>query len=379
MKKNLFSQRMEGIEKTLIREIHDKADPSCVDLGLGQPSFSTPSAILNHLKKNINDWNLGYSPNAGFPELREVIAENSGLDVSSEQVCVTVGAEEALFSILMVTLDPGDEVLIPDPGFPAYESLVKIAGGTPRKYPLRRENNFSLTHEDIVKAVTPETKVVLINSPNNPTAAVYSQQELKKLAGFMEDQDVWVISDEVYRELYYEEKPASVAPYLSRCVVINSLSKTFSMTGWRLGWCIGPSDLIQLMVKFNQLAVICAPVVSQKAGIFALKGLADKEKEENLKELHRRRETALRCMDEWTDLDYITPRGTFYLFVDVRDRMEKYGGSLDMCLKLLSEEKLVTIPGVAFGRGGEGYLRLSFAAPPPSIEEGIRRLSRFFK
>lgn len=378
MKKYLFSKRMEGVEKTLIRQIHDKADSSCVDLGLGQPSFSTPSSILNHLKKNIHEWDLGYSPNAGLPQLRKLIAENSGVNVSADQVCVTVGAEEALFSILMVTLNPGDEVLIPDPGFPAYQSLVKITGGIPRKYPLLRENNFSLNHQEIKNTVSPKTKVILINSPNNPTGAVYSKQELKKLAEFTKEKNILIISDEVYNDLYFEEKPDSVAKYISCSVVINSLSKTYSMTGWRIGWCIGPPELIQVITKFNQLAIICAPVISQKAGILALRGFADREKEENLKELYERRKIAMRCLDEWTGLDYIKPQGTFYLFVDVRDQMDKHGGSLDICLKLLSKEKLVTIPGIAFGQQGEGYLRVSFAAPPSQLEEGIRRLGNFF-
>lgn len=370
---------MKGIEKTLIRQIHDKADSSFVNLGLGQPSFSTPSSLLNQIRENIHKWNLGYSPNAGFPELRELIAKHSGTNISPHQVCVTVGAEEALHALLMVTVDPGDEVLIPDPGFPAYESLVRVAGGSPRKYPLLSENDFSLNHLDVSNKVTPKTKVILINSPNNPTGAVYSHGELEKLAEFIKKKDILVVSDEVYNELYYEEKPVSVADFLPGSAMINSLSKTFSMTGWRLGWCVGPSELIQLIIKFNQLAVICAPVISQKAGLFALKGLADQEIKANLKEMHQRRETAMRCMKEFTDLDYVKPQGAFYVWVDVRRHMEKQGGSLDISLKLLSKEKLVTIPGVAFGKGGEGYLRISFAADPASIKEGIQRLGRFFK
>ncbi len=374
----MVSYRMRGIEKTLLRQINDRADSSCINLGLGEPSFPTPKSILNHLKEKVDDWNLGYSPNAGLQELRKLIAKKSGFEVMADQICVTVGAEEALFSTLMVMINSGDEVLIPDPGFPAYESIVKIAGGVPKSYQLYRENNFSLKYENVENNITDKTKAIILNSPNNPSGAVYSSRELMKLAELLEQRSIIAISDEVYRDIYFEERPDSIANYVHNYVVVNSLSKSFSMTGWRLGWCITPPELSKPLANFHQLAVACAPKISQQVALFALKGFAEKEKLRNIDELRRRREFAMSCVEKYTDLKYVKPSGTFYMFMDVLSKMPKYGNSLKISLNLLSKEKVVTIPGLAFGNGGEGYLRISFASSPEQIEEGIRRIGHFF-
>lgn len=288
-----------------------------------------------------------------------------------------MGAEEALFVTLMVLVNPGDEILIPDPGFPAYASIVRMAGGEPRTYSLCAENNFSLRCEDVKKNLSKKTKAIIINSPNNPTGSIYSSEELKMLARLCEEHQVLPISDEVYSEIYFEERPDSIARYLQDFVVINSLSKTFCMTGWRLGWCLAPKEMIKDILSIHQLSVMCAPAISQHAAIFALKGLAEKERLENKEELKRRRDIIVRCLDRYTDLKYFKPSGTFYIYVDISKKMSKYGNSLEIALGLLAKEKVVTIPGKAFGEGGEGYLRLTFAAPQEQIEEGVRRIGRF--
>jgi aspartate/methionine/tyrosine aminotransferase len=369
---------MRGVEKTLIRQIHDLADASAIDLGLGELKFPTPAPILDYVKSHAGEWNLGYTPNEGLPELRDLIASDSGDEVSRDRVCVTVGAEEALFGLLMVIASPGDEVLVPDPGYPAYPSIVEMAGGTPRTYPLLAEDGFRLRAAEVEKNLTKNTKAVIINSPNNPTGSVYAGEELRKMAAILDERGILVISDEVYREICYGEKPDSIARYASRFAVINSISKTFSMTGWRLGWCVASADLIRVFARFHQLSVTCAPAISQHAAVYALKGGADAEKRRNLEELGRRRELALRCLERFTDLKSLAPAGAFYIFVDISGRTGRRGSSLEAALGLLSEEKVVVIPGSAFGVGGEGYVRLSFAAAPEQIEEGIRRIGRFF-
>ncbi len=374
---HFFSERMRGVEKTLIRRIHDLADSSCINLGLGELSFPTPKSLLDHIREKSQDWNLGYTPNEGLKELRTLVAENCGYPVSPDEVCITVGAEEALFSALMVLVNPEDEVLVPDPGFPAYASIVKMAGGAPKTYPLFPDNNFSLRSEDVKKSMTGKTKAIIINSPNNPTGAVYSKEELMSLARFLDEQNVLAISDEVYKDIFYEQKPDSVARYVDDFIVINSISKSFSMTGWRLGWCIAPPQLAKKIASFHQLAVTCAPAISQRAAILALKGLAEEEKRQNLKELRRRRELAMHSLERDTDLKYIKPAGAFYVFVDISSKTPRYGSSLEVSMNLLSQEKVITIPGAAFGQRGEGYLRLSFASPAEDIEEGIRRVGRF--
>ena len=371
--------RMLGMEKTMIRRINDLADPSCINLGLGELQFPTPKAILDHVRENLDSWRLGYSPNEGFPELRKLIAEQSGESVSPEQVCVTVGAEEALLDVLMVLVETGDEVLIPDPGFPAYASLVRLAGGEPKPYPLCPGDDFVFRAEKVIGLITGKTKAVIINSPNNPTGSVHSSKELLALAGRLNTLPLTVISDEVYRDIVFGEPAASIAGLTERCVTVNSLSKSHSMAGWRIGWCVAPPDIAKAIRTFHQLAVMCVPSLSQYAAIHALRGFADEEKRSNLEELRKRRDFAMACVDRYAGLPYVAPAGAFYLFVDVSGRLARFGNSLDAALKLLAEEKVVTIPGSAFGRVGEGYLRLSFAPAPDALEEGIKRIGRFFR
>ena len=372
---------MRGIEKTLIRRMNDLADPSCIDLGLGELRFPTPRAILDHVKENLDVWKLGYTPNEGYAELRGLIAEKCHFPVTPDRICVTVGAQEAILAVLMVTVDRGEEVLVPDPGFPAYSSLVRLAGGEPKTYPLRAENEFQLRADDILSAFTARTKAVILNSPNNPTGAVYAENELRALADGLRDTSVLTISDEVYREISFGSGPpasiASVAGFGGRWAVIDSFSKSFCLTGWRIGWCVVPAELVKPLASFHQLAVTCVPAISQRAAIHALKGAADEERRRNVAALRARRDLAVKCLKEHTDLGFVLPEGAFYVFVNVAAKRAPYGGSLEIALNLLAKEKVVTIPGIAFGEGGEGWLRLSFAAEPEAIEEGIKRIGRF--
>ncbi len=372
------SGRMNGIEKTLIRQVNDRADASCINLGLGELVFPTPAAILERLRRDIGSWLLGYTANAGLPELRELIAARTGPGLTAENVCVTIGAEESLFALLMILVNPGDEVLVPDPGFPAYPSIVRMAGGTPVAYTLSPGDHFTLRAEEVARRITAKSRLLILNSPHNPTGAVASDGDLRGLAELCERQGLTVISDEVYRELAFEERAESLSRYYQRAVVVNSLSKTYSMTGWRLGWCVGSLELIRLVVTFNQLAISCPPAVCQRAAILALQGIADEEKDRNILELRRRRDLAVRCLEESTDLPFDRPQGAFYIYADISSKLLPSRTSMDVALELIDKEKVVTIPGLAFGRETAGFLRLSFAAKPEDIQEGIRRIGRFF-
>ncbi len=374
----LSSRRMAGIEKTLIRQVNDRADASCINLGMGELAFPTPAAILEGVSRGLKSWPLGYTANAGLPELRELIAARTGRGLGAENVCVTIGAEEALFAVLMVLVDPGDEVLVPDPGFPAYPTIVRMAGGVPVSYPLSPSTGFVLRPEDVEGRLTPRTRLLILNSPNNPTGAVYSNRELEVLATVCSRHDLMVISDEVYREIVFEGPAPSLSDLYERTVVVDSLSKSYSMTGWRLGWCVASRELISTIVTFNQLAISCPPAVCQRAAILALSGVADAEKRQNIEELRRRRDLAGRCLTDHTDLAFTRPCGAFYFYVDASPKLSAARTSLDAALELIREEKVVAIPGLAFGRETAGHLRLSFAAAPEDIEEGIRRIGRFF-
>jgi aspartate/methionine/tyrosine aminotransferase len=277
----------------------------------------------------------------------------------------------------MVLINPGDEILVPDPGYPAYASIVRICGGIPRPYRLEASAGFALDLKEVEKALSPGTKALILNNPHNPTGAVYGDEEVRRLAAVCEDRKIPIVSDEVYGAIYFRNPPASPAVYSKRVIVIDSLSKTFSMTGWRLGWCVLPPELMKPLAALHQLSVSCASALSQHAAIFALRGGADAEKKANLRELKRRRDLIMDALRRYTDLPFLEPAGAFYIMADVSAKANRFGDSFEIARNILAREKVVTIPGSAFGPGGEGYLRLSFAAGPDEIEEGVRRIGRF--
>ena len=373
-----LAARAAGLEKTLLRQIVDLADSSCIDLGLGELAFPTPRAVLAGVSRDIGRWPLGYTANAGLADLRAQIAARAGADIEPDRVCVTSGSEEALFIALAALIDSGDEVLIPDPGFPAYEKIIRIWGGVPVSYPLRLEDRFVLRADSLEPLLTAKTKAVVINSPGNPTGAIHPVRELEKLAGILSGRDIVPISDEVYRDLYYGNvRPPSIRDILPESVVVDSLSKSAAMTGWRLGWCIVPPVMISSVIAIHQTTVTCASVPAQRAALLVFGGAADDERRENLAELCRRRDLALAGLKNRLRLPVIEPEGAFYIFLDVSSWKKDMGSSLEIARALVSKAKVVTIPGIAFGRGGEGFLRLSFAGKPEDFAEGLDRIARF--
>jgi len=376
MKSTILADRAQGMEKTILRQIVDLADASCINLGLGELSFPPPKAVTEELSREIGRWPLGYTSNAGLPELRALIAARSGMEIDADRVCVTAGSEEAIFLTLAVLVNPGDEVLIPDPGFSSYPKIVRLWGGVPISYGFDRANRFALQTERIEAVLTSKTKAVILNSPNNPSGTVYARDELQRLAAVLNDRGITAISDEVYKEIFFgETSPASISRWAPTAVVVDSLSKSYAMTGWRLGWCIVPPQLVKPIIGVHQLAVTCASTVSQRAALIALGGGAEDEKRRNVEELRRRRGLALGCLRNTLGLPLIEPAGSFYILVDVSSWQARWGSSLDIAVRLASEHKVITIPGIAFGPGGEGYLRLSFAGTPEDFAEGVRRIS----
>ena len=374
---------MRTIEKTLIRQVNDRADPFCLNLGLGEPAFPTPGSILEHVREHIRDWKLGYTPNEGIPELREAIAKAesaaTGVPVTADRVCVTVGSEEALFVALQAATEPGDEILVPDPGYPAYPSVARLVSGTVKTYPLAADRGFQLDPDEIIHRIGGRTRVLILNSPNNPSGAVYADEEWRILAKGLRGSGILVLSDECYRALTFGSRPASILRHYDNTIVINSLSKSHSMTGWRLGWAIAPAAHAGILAAAHQLAVTCASALSQRAALFCLRGGADGECAANLSELGKRRDLALAALKAYTGLSAVEPGGAFYLFAAASEACARAGGSLALALRLIAEEKVVVIPGAAFGPGGEGYLRISFASEPETIEEGLRRLGCFIR
>lgn len=372
------SSRAAGLDKTLLRRIADLADSSCINLGLGELQFPTPEAVRREVVRSIDHWPLGYTANAGLPELRAKIAARLGGNADPGRVCVTSGSEEALFISLAVLINPGDEVLVPDPGFPAYSGIVKLWGGVPVPYRLDRADGFAFRSEQVISALTPRSRGVIFNSPHNPTGTVAAGAELERTAAALAERGVVPISDEVYRDIYFgPARPESIRTWMPEAIVVDSLSKSDAMTGWRLGWCVVPPELAKPVVGIHQMAVTCASVPAQRAALSVFDGAADEERRKNIDELRRRRDSAVRCLRDALDLPFVEPAGSFYVFVDVSSWASARGGSFEIASELVTRAKVVTIPGIAFGAGGEGWLRLSFAGNPVDFAEGVRRIAAF--
>lgn len=368
------SHRMNGIERTLIRRIFDAAPPDAINLGLGQPDLPTPEGVRLAGIRAIAQGRTGYTSTGGDPELRRAVAERyPSLARSAASVAITVGSQEACFLAFLVLLDPGDEVLIPDPGYPGYAAAARLVGATVRSYSLRPERGFHLDATDVETALGPKTRLVVVCSPSNPTGSVERREDLSRLAGVLKARGVAWLSDEIYSGFVYGSEFSSLADiWPEGGLVISGLSKDLSMTGWRIGWVAGPESVISRIVAAHQYLVTCAPSISQWAALAAFGEAGEAERRRLLGRFGERRcsmESALRRIP---GVHVNAPEGAFYFFLDVRS----FGPSLGIADRLLEEWKVITIPGEAFGPGGEGFLRLSFAASETDIERGVDALAK---
>jgi aspartate/methionine/tyrosine aminotransferase len=372
------ARRLAGIEKSVIRQIYDRAPAGSINLGLGEPDFPTPTVIREEAIRFINAGKIRYTPNAGSLELRRAIAGYYGDESKYDGVCITNGSQEALFVAVMALINPGDEVLLPDPGFLAYPTIVRLAGGKPVFYKLPAAKNFEFDAEDFQSKINPKTRAIIITSPSNPTGRILTTADLKNIAQVLRETATIVIADEIYRELYFEERPFSIADFHPATLVISGLSKSHAMTGWRLGWVYGAPEIARHLIVLHQYATTCASTVSQRAALAAFTA-AGRAAEENLRaELRTRRDFLVAQIDAQLaefKLNRIIPDGAFYLMLDI----SPLGKSFEIAERLL-DSKVITIPGAAFGEETEGWLRLSFATDFDTIREGVRRIkSGLFK
>ncbi|MGH9897260.1 MAG: pyridoxal phosphate-dependent aminotransferase, partial [Pyrinomonadaceae bacterium] len=314
--------RLRGISKSLIRQMFDKARPGSINLGLGEPDLPTPDCITDAAVKAIENEKNGYTMHAGLLPLRALVASDydlAGQSLTPQQVIITVGSQEALYLTLMTLIDEGDEVLLPDPGFVSYPMIVKMAGGRKRFYRLPAENGFKFDLNEFKRALTPQTKVVVSVSPSNPTGMALSEDDLLAIAKTLEGTGVFVISDEIYRELYFGAfKPASISSYYPRTVIISGLSKSMSMTGWRLGWMCAEEDVIKSALLLHGYVTTCAPTISQKAAFAAWSDEAAVSREERRKKFAERGILLHQLITHELGLPAHAPDGAFYLMVDVR-------------------------------------------------------------
>ncbi len=372
---------LPDIQPSKIREMHGMAGPESVNLGLGQPVVETPQELVEVMNRVMLEDDLGYTGYAGLPELREIIAgETCGSAGDKEQVTLTVGTTEGFFAAVFTLLAPGDEVLLPDPGFVLYKAVVHIAGGVPVFYPTPAENNFHVSIDDIEAQITPRTKAVVINSPNNPTGQIIRKETLTELNKLAERDEFYILSDEVYNRFTYTGPAPSAWGLSDRVLVFNGISKMFAMTGWRLGWIVGPPAVIKQINTAHHYMVACAPAIAQRV-LLRLYGedgnLAERIRANLQQEFSSRRNTLITCIEEQLGWKYVTPEGALYLMLKIPEEFLEMANSEQIARDLAARQDVITIPGSAFGAMGEGYLRLSFAVNGRTLRTGISRMKRY--
>lgn len=357
----------------MIRKISDRAQPGSISLGLGEPDLTTPEVIRRAAVRIVQEEQNGYTVQAGLPALRELVASDyPHLKLSTDQIIITAGSQEALYLALMTLIEAGDEVLIPNPGFIPYPTIARMAGGRAVFYRLPAKNDFSFDLDDFKKRITARTKLVICTSPSNPTGRVLTKDDLQAMAEAVDKSGsgAFILSDEIYRELYYTpERPASISEFYPRTLVIGGLSKSMSMTGWRIGWLLGDEAVIRAAFVLHGYVTTCASTISQKAGLAAWTDEAASAREQMRATFQRRRDHLLARLRNELGLRCVTPDGAFYTMANVHP----YGESLRVAETGL-EHGVVTIPASAFGSESEGYLRISFCADEPKLTEGVRRL-----
>lgn len=369
--------RLRGIQKSAIRALFDRALPGSINLGLGEPDLPTPDVVRREAARVVAAEQNGYTTHAGMPSLRALVAADyPHMNLTPERVIITAGSQEALYLTLMSLVDAGDEVLLPDPGFVAYPVIVRMAGGVPVFYKLPASKDFSFDAADFKRKLTPRTKVVVVISPSNPTGRVLSREELAQMADALRDTNARVVSDEIYRETYYtEERPASISEfYPERSIVVSGLSKSMSMTGWRLGWMCGEEAVVRTALVLHGYVVTCASAVSQKAALAAWTDEAAHAREEMRRTFNERRNFLLAEIKRELNLRVVAPDGAFYTMLDT----SAHGTSAEVAEKFLAA-RVITVPGGAFGTESEGFMRISFCADKPALAEGVRRMGEALK
>jgi aspartate/methionine/tyrosine aminotransferase len=368
---------MSGIERTLIRQVFDSAPPDAINLGLGQPDLPTPALASLAGTAGIAAGKTGYTSTAGDMALRAAIAESYRPFASKpEEAVVTVGSQEAMFAACLTLVDAGREILYPDPGYPAYPVVARLIGARPVSYPLRPERRFRLDPRDVEERLTDRTALVILLAPSNPTGACIDREDLRVLVEQLENRGIPWVSDEIYAGFTYEDRFVSPMEFSNGGgLVISGLSKDMSMTGWRIGWVVGPERIIARIIAAHQYLVTCAPSISQCAALAAFSPDGAVERARYLDIFRRRREIMAEELSLIPDLRFSLPEGAFYFFVEV----SAYGESLEIGKRILENRKVVTIPGEAFGKNGAGFLRISFAAPDETIREGVGRIAEELK
>ena len=378
----LLAPAAKAMRPSGIRKFFDLAAdmPHCISLGVGEPDFKTPWSVRDAGIRSLELGRTKYTANSGLKELRGEICNylqrRFDLHYKEENVLVTVGGSEAIDLTIRAVVQPGDEVIIPEPCFVCYEPITQLTGGVPVHIATRAEDQFRLTADQLRAAITPRTKLLIFPYPNNPTGAVMSAAEMEEIAAVLRETNVLVLSDEIYSELTYgldrHVSIASLPGMAERTIVVNGFSKSYAMTGWRLGYAAGPAPLVQVMTKIHQSCIMSAPTTSQYAAITALRQ-CDDQIEMMRDEYNRRRRYVVKALNDM-GLTCFEPRGAFYVFPSIQ-----ISGltSSEFCEQLLREKEVAIIPGSAFGASGEGYARISYAYSVDHLQTAMKRIREF--
>ena len=380
--RNPLSQTITGIKPSGIRKFFDIASErkDTISLGVGEPDFDTPWHIRDEGIYSLEKGRTFYTSNSGLIELRNEICEyyrrrfNVSYDPKTETI-ITVGGSEAIDIALRAMVDPGDEVIVPQPSYVSYEPCAILAGAVPVIIELKNEDDFRLTAKELEDAITDRTKILVLPFPNNPTGAIMEKEDLEKIAKICIEKDIFVLSDEIYAELTYKDDHVSIASIpgmKERTIVINGFSKAYAMTGWRLGYAAGPGKIIEQMTKIHQFAIMCAPTTSQYAAVEALKN-GDEDVKKMRTSYDQRRKFLMNAFREM-NLPCFEPFGAFYVFPDIR---EFDMTSEEFAFALLDDQNLAVVPGSAFGDCGEGFLRISYAYSLEKLKIAMERLALF--
>ena len=376
-----LSNKIKNIQPSGIRKFFDIVSEmkDAISLGVGEPDFDTPWHIREEGIYSLENGKTFYTSNAGLKELKEEVSKYLNrrfrLQYAPDEVMITVGGSEAIDAALRAMLDQGDEVLLPQPSYVSYEPCIVLADGVPVIIELKEEDEFKLTKQQLLDAITDKTKILIMPFPNNPTGAVMTREDLQDIVDVVIEKDLYVISDEIYSELTYCGDHVSIAEFpgmKERTIVINGFSKSYAMTGWRLGYACGPRIILDQMLKIHQFAIMCAPTTSQYAAVEALRN-GDEDVEKMRVAYNQRRNYLMNAFKEM-GLQCFEPFGAFYVFPCIKE----FGMTSDeFANRLLKEEKVAVVPGTAFGACGEGFLRISYAYSIEDLKEALSRLEAF--
>lgn len=380
----ILSDTVVSIKPSGIRKFFDIANTmdDVISLGVGEPDFRTPWQIRTAGIRSLEKGKTRYTSNKGLEEFREELARYVSRKYKVDycpksEILVTVGGSEAIDAAIRAVVDPGDEIIIPQPSYVCYEPMTRLAGGVPVIINTKAENDFKITPEELIEKITPKTKALILPYPCNPTGAIMEKEDLEAIARVLREKDILVISDEIYAELTFGKEHVSIASIdgmRERTILINGFSKTFSMTGWRLGYACGPSEVIKQLTKIHQFAIMCAPTTSQYAAIEALRS-CDEEVLQMKEEYDNRRKIIVKGFCD-LGLECREPKGAFYAFPSIKSTGMTSG---EFCEKLLYSKKVALVPGDAFGESGEGFVRASYCYSIEHIKEALLRIGEFLE